>query len=217
MVSQTRSSIETGPVNNGAAEAKKVSSFDEPQTSSSLDAPADVPSASSGTVSAPESKQKSNEPPPFEHHPVGSSAELRSKGQAADASPFYWPEAGRGQVVVSDGDYQKLMNSLLDSFFDEKDILASTKAYVDLVACLADQLLWGKRIVGNSTPESSSTQSMQPSNLLDLGLVRKRKKPVPEEGQTATVEGEQSSSSAQDTSQGVNTLNASLVRKKKKT
>ncbi|KAJ5831879.1 hypothetical protein N7474_000190 [Penicillium riverlandense] len=218
MASQTRSLAEAGQVNKGATGSKDASNHDEQLASSSLDAPIDASVSFPNTVSASEQqRQQTNTTSPFGHHPVGSSAELRSKGQAADANPFYWPEAGRGHVVLSDGDYKKMMNSFLDSFYDEKEAVASTKTYVNHVACLADQLLWGKRIVGNSTPETSSTQSLQPSNVLDRGLVRKRKKPDAEAGKTAAAEGEQVSSRSQDTSPGVNMLNASLIRKKKKT
>lgn len=217
MASQTCSSVGADQVNSGATESKETLNYDEQQGSSSLHAPIDAPVAFTATVSASEQQQQPNTTPLFDHHPIGSSAELRSKGQAADANPFYWPEAGRGHVVLSDDDYKKMMNSFLDSFYDEKEVVTSTKSYVDLVACLADQLLWGKRIVGNGTPESISTQSLQPSNILDLGLVRKRKKPDAEAGKTATTGEEQTSSRSQDTSQGVNMLKASLVRKKKKT
>ncbi|CAL5871394.1 uncharacterized protein PFLUO_LOCUS5644 [Penicillium psychrofluorescens] len=217
MASQKCRLTEADQVNKDATEAKSASNYDEQQTSSSLDASIDAPVAFADTISASEHQQQPNTTTAFDHHPVGSSAELRSKGQAADGNPFYWPEAGRGHVVLSDGDYKKIMNSILDSFYDEKDIVTSTKTYVDLVTCLADQLLWGKRIVGSSTPECISTQTLQPSNVLDLGLVRKRKKTDAEAGKSPTSQEERALSSSQDTSQGANMLNASLVRKKKKT
>ncbi|KAJ5620952.1 hypothetical protein N7510_004936 [Penicillium lagena] len=217
MASQTCSSTEAGQINDGASESKNASNYDKQQNSSSVHETMDAPVAISDTASAPEEQQQQNTTPSFDRHPVGSSAELRSQGQAADANPFYWPEAGRGHVVLSEGDYKKMMDSFLESFYDEKEAITSTKNYVNHVACLADQLLWGKRIVGNSMSESISTQSLQPSNVLDLGLVRKRKKPDAEVDKSAAAEGERASSKSQDTSQGVNMLNASLVRKKKKT
>ncbi|CDM35889.1 hypothetical protein DTO013E5_5401 [Penicillium roqueforti] len=137
-------------------------------------------------------------------------------------NPFDWPEAGRGQVVLSEPDYKTMMDSVLDHFYDEKEVIASTKLYVDQVSSLADELTWGKKVVGTNTT-SSTTQpaNTTANNVLDLGLIRKRKKSLGEDNmpavnaQTPSGSGDTQPTPSEPTS--VNVLNASLVRKKKKT
>ncbi|KAJ5573474.1 uncharacterized protein N7459_007901 [Penicillium hispanicum] len=162
-------------------------------------------------------------PPYFDHPPASTSDGPNTTALSTDSSPFSWPEAGRGQVVLNGTDYKKVMDVVLDHFYDEKDIVASTKSYVDEVASLADQLTWGRRVVGAHTPEKTESQPVAANNFLDSGLIRKRKK---SEG-----EGDKPSSDASSAQPGgadntqpvppqpaaVNVLNASLVRKKKKT
>jgi regulator of Ty1 transposition protein 109 len=135
-------------------------------------------------------------------------------------NPFYWPESGRGNVVLNEGDYKKMMDTVLDSYYDEKDIVASTKAFVGQVAALADELTWGKKVVGSNTEISALqvTENAKINNILDLGMIRKRKKSM---GEAATASGSQEPNGVEDapapSPAGVNVLNASLVRKKKKT
>ena len=155
--------------------------------------------------------------------PAGTSIELPRDEVSNDINPFDWPEAGRGHVVLSEEDYKKMMDSILDHFYDEKEVVASTKTYVDQVASLADELTWGKKVVG-----SASSDLFQPAegnagsnNVLDLGLIRKRKKSQGE-GSTPAVDSQTPSGSsdtfpAPSQAAPVNVLNANLVRKKKKT
>ncbi|KAJ5794670.1 hypothetical protein N7457_001269 [Penicillium paradoxum] len=143
---------------------------------------------------------------------------------SSTVNPFDWPEAGRGNVVLSEADYKKMMDSVLDHFYDEKEIVASTRSYVDIVSCLADELTWGKKVVGSNAASTGPPQSAdtKTNNVLDLGLIRKRKKSVGVDN-TPVVNAIQTPSGSGDTQPapsepaGVNVLNASLVRKKKKT
>ncbi|KAJ5381869.1 uncharacterized protein N7496_004297 [Penicillium cataractarum] len=153
-------------------------------------------------------------------HPAVSSAEL----QSTNAVPFYWPEAGRGDVVLNEADYKKMMDGVLDHFYDTEEIVASTKSYVDQVALLADQLTWGKRVTGTHSPQDNSKQPVAINNLLDSGLIRKRKKPEGDDGKKdaneaiiAQASGSGSSESTASQPAAVNVLGAGLVRKKKKT
>ncbi|KAJ5345413.1 hypothetical protein N7452_003417 [Penicillium brevicompactum] len=142
-------------------------------------------------------------------------------------NPFDWPEVGRGNVVLSEADYKKMMDTVLDNFYDENEIVASTKAYVEQVAGLADQLTWGKKVVGINTESSAvqSTDATSANNIIDLGLIRKRKKSL---GEAAAIIESQDTSGSFDTptpasasipesGSAVNVLSAGLVRKKKKT
>ncbi|CAG7971193.1 unnamed protein product [Penicillium salamii] len=134
-------------------------------------------------------------------------------------NPFDWPEVGRGDVVLGEADYKKMMDTVLDNYYDETEIGASTKAYIDHVAALADQLTWGKKVVGvnadTDTPQATSTGT---NNILDLGLIRKRKKSLGETkvDQEPGLDTPAPASAPTETGP-VNVLNASLVRKKKKT
>lgn len=155
-----------------------------------------------------------------EYSPLASSAEP----QSTNAVPFHWPEAGRGNVVLSEADYKKMMDGVLDHFYDADEIVTSTKSYIDQVAALADQLTWGKRVSGTCSPQNATNEAVSTNNFLDSGLIRKRKKPegdeekkganeeiVAQPSETATFESTTSQPAA------VNVLSAGLVRKKKKT
>ncbi|KAJ5908299.1 hypothetical protein N7495_000981 [Penicillium taxi] len=145
------------------------------------------------------------------------SVELQTAVQSTDANPFSWPEVGRGQVVLSETDYKQMMDGVLDHFYDEKEIVASTKDYIDQVASLADQLTWGSHIVGRYTPENTVTQGTPIVNNLAVGLIRKRKG---SDGDSAN----KTTNGASDIdgllkineTKPINMLNGSLVRKKKK-
>jgi regulator of Ty1 transposition protein 109 len=154
-----------------------------------------------------------------EHPPLASSAELQST-----TVPFHWPEAGRGDVVLSEADYKTMMDGVLDHFYDADEIVTSTKLYIDQVASLADELTWGKRVAGTHSPQDTINQSVSTNNILDSGLIRKRKKPEGDEGKKDTnqaiiAQPSGSGTSESTTSQpaAVNVLSAGLVRKKKKT
>ncbi|KAJ5637157.1 hypothetical protein N7490_007036 [Penicillium lividum] len=151
-------------------------------------------------------------------HPSGGLCDTTS----TDANPFLWPEAGRGHVVLSESDYKKMMDGVLDHFYDENEIVASTKTHVDQVASLADQLTWGKRVIGSHVPEEITAQVGAINNMLDNTLVRKRKKPESNGKSTgdADVGPVQSGSDAIPSAEqpaAVNVLSAGLLRKKKKT
>lgn len=157
--------------------------------------------------------------------PTDTSADAQLAAPVADANPFFWPEAGRGDVVLSEADYMTMMDGVLDHFYDEKEVLASTKNFVDQVASLADQLTWGKRVKGSHTPAETSSQPVTTNNLLDVGLIRKRKKSAgdsdkPTGGADADANSAQTGKPIWPTasqSAPVNVLSAGLVRKKKKT
>lgn len=174
------------------------------------------PEATTAAMQASTKSETPEETPSIDRLSAGS---IKS---ASDVNPFSWPEAGRGQVVLSEADYKKMMDGILDQFYEESDIVASTKAYIDQVAFLADQLTWGKRVSGSHILENPDSKPSATNNLLDSGLIRKRKKSEGE-GEKAMDEDSAKPSDAKDAPSApsqpaaVNVLNASLVRKKKKT
>ncbi|KAI9374470.1 histone acetylation protein-domain-containing protein [Aspergillus egyptiacus] len=146
--------------------------------------------------------------------PSASQASDHTKVQPTnDGSAFYWPQAGRGHAVLGEEDYKAAINFLLEQdFFNEVVSFASTKAFNNKVAALADELWIGQQVVGKGTAEESTASSVAPTTLANTVLVRKRKK---EEGETS----EKAPAASTDPSQtsGVNVLQSNLIRKKKKT
>ncbi|RJE18620.1 DNA damage response protein [Aspergillus sclerotialis] len=137
------------------------------------------------------------------------------------SNPFHWPDAGRGHVVLSETEYKSAIDFILEhEFYNEEVSIVSTKAWVDKVASLSDQLCWGKEIVGTNTIFETATDPQESNNLMDSSLIRKRKKADVEENKSTGVDSATPDAKPQpepEQSSGVNVLNASLVRKKKKT
>jgi regulator of Ty1 transposition protein 109 len=146
---------------------------------------------------------------------------------------FFWPEAGRGEVILSEADYKAGNDVLLEQDFETEELaMTGTMAWVRKVASLADVLWWGRPVTGKKELLQTTEPSSAPVATVNSGLiVRKRKKEsqeVPEashgsdtltgkdnqpesSGSTAEKDAEASSEPA------VNLLNASFLRKKKKT
>ncbi|KAL3481810.1 histone acetylation protein-domain-containing protein [Aspergillus californicus] len=96
---------------------------------------------------------------------------------ANDGSAFYWPQTGRGHAVLSEEDYKAANNFLLSQDFHNEEVsLASTKAYNDKVAALADELWIGQHVVGKYTAEQLTDSTQTPNTLANTVLARKRKK-----------------------------------------
>ncbi|KAE8152504.1 histone acetylation protein-domain-containing protein [Aspergillus avenaceus] len=95
----------------------------------------------------------------------------------SDTNAFYWPQAGRGHAVLSEEDYKTAINFLLEQdFYNQEVSIASTKAWGEKVASIADQLWVGQEVTGRNTAGESSGQPAATTNLITTGLVRKRKK-----------------------------------------
>ncbi|KAJ6110723.1 hypothetical protein N7486_002958 [Penicillium sp. IBT 16267x] len=224
MASQSRGPAERHSDSN-QAESSKTSEDDPLHRKSSQTKPEaseDTPAAS--TVTPKEFPEPAAAT--FDDPSEGPSANTYKPSPSTDANPFFWPEAGRGDVVLNEEDYKKMMDGVLDHFYDEKEVVASTKSYVDQVASLADQLTWGRRVVGNHMPEETAAQPAATNNILNSSLIRKRKKPEGENGKTTgeNTDAGTAQSSGSDAAQptpaqpvAVNVLGAGLLRKKKKT
>ncbi|KUL84908.1 hypothetical protein ZTR_07872 [Talaromyces verruculosus] len=145
----------------------------------------------------------------------------------AGRSAFYWPEIGRGEIILSEEDYKLANDVLLDQDFETEELaMKGTMAWIRKVASVADILWWGVKVTGRKQV-IETTQPAVPTQTIGSGLiVRKRKKEV--EPATTSVEAEAEVAHAngedkpmeasKDSKEGrVNVLNASFVRKKKKT
>lgn len=140
-----------------------------------------------------------------------------------DEQPLYWPETGRGDVVLNEAEYKTALDTLLSEDFDtEEAAITSTKEWTEKLASLADQQSLdsiGKLVEGRATTTSTST----PQTSVNQLSVRKRKK---EDGQTqAQGDSETQTLEKTDTDNtqpeqpkpAVNMLGTNLIRKKKKT
>lgn len=153
--------------------------------------------------------------------------------QPADADAFFWPSTGRGHAVLSEEDYKAAINHLLDQdFYNEEVSIASTRAWSEKVASVADQLWVGRQVVGRNPNGNAPLAPVVTTTLMDSGLVRKRKKADAGGGDSAKETAETDTGAAaaaaastkpapaEETAQqssGVNVLQANLIRKKKKT
>ncbi|KAJ5649363.1 uncharacterized protein N7484_003086 [Penicillium longicatenatum] len=220
MASRSRGSAETKS-DSKEAESPKPSENGPPQKDSNRT----KPEASENTTAVATITPKESPEPPaatFDDPLESSSANTRTTAPSTDAYPFFWPETGRGDVVLSEADYKKMMDGVLDHFYDENEVVASTKSYVDQVASLADQLTWGRRVVGSHTPEETAAQPAAINNMLSSGLIRKRKKPeckiIGDDTDAGTAQPSESDAAQAAPAQpaAVNVLSAGLLRKKKK-
>ncbi|KAL4805957.1 histone acetylation protein-domain-containing protein [Aspergillus unguis] len=145
----------------------------------------------------------------------------RDVQQANDGSAFNWPQAARGHAVLSEEDYRTAINFLLEQdFYNEEVSFASTKAFNDKVATLADELWIGQAVTGKNI-EDSKVPAQTPTPQANTLMVRKRKKAdstASGQAEQAPATGEsQSTVLDQGANTGVNVLQGSLIRKKKKT
>lgn len=147
----------------------------------------------------------------------------------ASRSAFYWPETGRGEIILSEEDYNLANDILLEQDFETEELaMKGTMAWIRKVASVADVLWWGVKVTGRKEV-LETTQPAVPAQTIGSGLiVRKRKKEVEPTSTTTTtsVEAEATPTNNADNADkpvetskegGVNVLNASFVRKKKKT
>ncbi|KAE8167751.1 histone acetylation protein-domain-containing protein [Aspergillus tamarii] len=149
-----------------------------------------------------------------------------------ELNAFYWPEAGRGHAVMSEEDYKTAINFLLEQdFYNQEVSIASTKAWSERVASIVDQLWVGQQVTGRNGSGESVDKPAPTTNIINTGLVRKRKKDEQSQATTATTaqnEGREgndtvpgavtaeTSATGTNESSGINVLQANLIRKKKK-
>jgi regulator of Ty1 transposition protein 109 len=169
----------------------------------------------------------------------GQSAEVKADKQK-DYSAFFWPEAGRGEVILSDADYKNVNDVLLEQDFETEDLsVTGTMAWIRKVASLVDILWWGQPVTGKKNTSDEETQPSTETSVMDSKpIVQKRKKDTQEtasstsvgasEAETSTTKQDethetqtaskrQAETPAEISTPGVNILNASFIRKKKKT
>jgi regulator of Ty1 transposition protein 109 len=168
-------------------------------------------------------------------------------GQSTEAKPnspttpggFFWPEDGRGEVILCDADYKIANDALLEQDYENEDVsLTGTMAWVRKVASLADILWWGLPVTGKKEISKTNRPSAEATVSASELIVRKRKKDPHETGngpnedargtdtsakkqyqtgESSSAPKSQAETSAESSTPEVHVLNASFIRKKKKT
>lgn len=146
-------------------------------------------------------------------------------------------EQEHGIILLSDENYQALMDHLLQlDFADEKIGTQSTVSWVSKLSSMTGNqedrvVITGHEETVVETPSRQDTTSTIPkSNMLGAGLIKKRKKPTPlgdeggaftdKNGSTTPIENssnENKNGGGQASQPVVNTLSGGVLRKKKKT
>ncbi|PYI18543.1 hypothetical protein BO99DRAFT_403406 [Aspergillus violaceofuscus CBS 115571] len=212
----------------GHAETRAPVTVPEPQSNDALASSLEQPEASEGP-SVAQPTDPSGPQPTAETLSVSESTAQRT----ADASAFFWPEAGRGHAVLSEADYKAAIDFLIEQdFFNQEVSIASTRAWGEKIASLADQLWVGQQVLGRGRTDNPSQQTTEVNTLISSTLVRKRKKVEDEPAQTQDIEKAADapapdanaptadatvSTPIPESTSGVNVLQANLIRKKKKT
>lgn len=125
---------------------------------------------------------------------------------------YYWPEEGRGQVVLDESGYNRAIELLLHLEFSKLDVATtSTARWINEVNVGAK---WGLQIVGlrDALVQPSQSSVSTGSGVNNLSGMTRRKRPA--EGDAAPNDGNGSNAAAPPAA--VNTLGAGLVRKKAK-
>lgn len=136
------------------------------------------------------------------------------KQQPAKTRHYYWPTSSRGQVVLRERDYQRIINLMLHLDYANKDIAEeSTRRWIGDVSTMAGRS-WGQVVVGRKLLMVIDNQSGAETNGITMtsGLIRKKKKRGNEDGEGGVAQ------AGPPTNQtGINVLPTGLVRKKVKT
>lgn len=124
---------------------------------------------------------------------------------------YHWPPEGRGERIVDETDYKRIVELLLHlDFATLAKACGSTKRWIGEVAMGST---WGREVVG--TDESTAPASAAAATVTNLSGLIKRKRPAAEAGGAAPGENGDAAVVAAP-GKTVNVLGAGLVRKKGK-
>lgn len=109
----------------------------------------------------------------------------RLKQSVHDEKPLWlelassdWTEPDPGPLMLSEKDYQRMMNLLLKQDYANTDVATkSTGAWINAVAVAANVSEWGWPVHGRSKIHILAAKTAQPAvNTLNVGLIKKKKK-----------------------------------------
>ena len=167
--------------------------------------------------SSPAPELLSDPPPMSPSNPSPAPTPGKAEETATQALPeetkgYYWPLSSRGEVVLTQEDYEKVGNLLLRLDYADEEIAAdSTRKWIEDVAQRAGVKNWGFSVAGEFVPPviNDVGGSANPV-VLDAGMLRKRKGPAD------NLDGPSDQSSSISGTPAVNMLSTGLVRKKAK-
>ena len=124
------------------------------------------------------------------------------------------PISGRGQVVVDETDYKRITELLLRLDFADLELAtSSTERWVNEVrssASVIEAVVWGSEVEGTRITEVKTDVAAAGVTTLNVGLVRKKRKPDEIGAETNVVP------IVKDAKPVVNVLGAGMIRKKPK-
>lgn len=122
---------------------------------------------------------------------------------------YLWCPEGRGQIIVDESDYKRVTELLLRLDFANLDLATSSSTrWINEVRSGAWGSMrdaWGEAVTGTKAVEVRAQASAAGVQTLNLGLVRKKRKPGTEEVKTAP-----------DPTPQANVLTTGMIRKKPK-
>ena len=133
-------------------------------------------------------------------------------GKLPVTTPFYhWPVEGRGEVIVDESDYKRIVELLLH--LDFKNLEKASLSTARWTSQASRDKSWGQQVIGKRplSEESSTAKATEKAVTNLTGLVRKRARP------TEGTDSQSSLGSAASMDKApVNVLGAGLIRKKRK-
>ena len=128
--------------------------------------------------------------------------------QPEKTQSYHWPVSSRGELLLRQKDYDRLGRMLLRLDYADENVAAdSSRRWINGPAGLAKSSAWGQVIIGQKETAAIAPSLLHPGSgvsTLGSGLIRKKKRPAPDNVQDL-----------EDTT-GVHSLAAGLVRKKSK-
>ena len=127
---------------------------------------------------------------------------------------YIWTPEGRGQVIIEESDYKRVTELLLRLDFANLELAtSSSRRWINEVrsgAWGSMKEAWGQTVTGTKAVEAQNVTDAAGINILNMGLMRKKRKvdaEEPKEPTPATTDG---------VTTQVNVLSAGMIRKKTK-
>lgn len=133
---------------------------------------------------------------------------------------YYWPIAGRGEIVIRERLYQRMNKLLLKlDYANQETARNSSEKWLKEVAAVAKRAHWGQLVVGQGEVTQAISDAAQPAaRTLNMGLVKKKKKKRPHD-EVELVATDQTSNEMNDKlhgDDGADILDPEFTRKKAK-
>ena len=166
--------------------------------------------------SSPGLEPHSKTPPLSPSNPTPAPTPVKAKdaiqAQPEETKSYYWPSSSRGEVVITQKDYERVGSLLLCLDYADEGIAAhSTRKWIEDVAERAGVKTWGYTVAGEVVPPvMNGAGNITSPAVLSAGLIRKKKRPVD------NLDGPADEPASVNGHPAVNLLSNGLMRKKVK-